>query len=945
MGSDTAIVLLRLAVCFLLLGLTAANAVGQTVSASAGAITGIVVDRTSAVLPGVAVSLSSDVLLRSRTSETNDEGLYRFPALPPGGYTLVFTLAGFKTARREQIHVSIGFTATIDIELDIATPTEEIVVERRSPVVDRQATSIAITFDAHSLRDLPSARSMWALQAMTPAVQVPRFDFNASVAGLGGPISAYGTAGFNRPMVEGIMVTGINPTGFTLNYGSFEEVSVSTGAHGPEWHSPGVHMQFISKSGGNQYHGTAYADTTHKDLQSFNIDDRESNRLSRYYDVNADIGGYIKRDTAWWYASARQQDIAAREVNFPVKPVETSLTNVSAKSTFQNRPGSTLIGFGQAGRNHQPTRLDPFGPSGSGVSPATAINVSEESTSEQIAWGWIWKGQWNAAINDRLYFESRAGQFGANRPEKPNGNAPRFEDVGNLIVTGGNRDWQQNFRRDQVFASLSYFKNGWLGNHQFKIGGEIFQTLATEIWKSAYPGDVLHVLRDGRETEIYIFEAPSKSESGLATYSAYASDSWRVNSRLTLNLGARFDRYRVFVPEQMHPAGRFNPISHTFAAVDNLIDWNVLTPRLGAAVDLTGTGQTIAKLSYALYRLAPGTEIGFNANPNSNQWWRRYRWFDVNDSGVWESGEEVGAPLETRGGEKLESLDPALQLPSLTEVAGWIEHELPASVGIRTGVVWRGERQHFARQNANWPFDAFTVPVTIFDPGPDGQSATADDGGAIRAFELREDVARLAQANIVRNVPGAESRYWTWDITATRRFAGRWSLTAGFAHTWSDDQASRYLGQAVRQNVYPLTPNDLINAGEDGQYEFRIWSVKMYGSYDGPWGLRVTPFVRHQSGQPFGRTFVRSFNYAGNVRVLAEPMGTRRMDNVTLADVRVEKGFRFARGRRVAAFVDVFNLFNSNPAQNTNWSSGPAFLRPLSIIPPRLARVGAKFEW
>ena len=102
-----------------------------------------------------------------------------------------------------------------------------MIVERNSPVIDKQSTAIAATFDSRQLADLPSARSMWAIQAATPAVYVARFDLGASAAGLGGPISAYGTAGFNRPMVEGISVTGINPTGFTLDYGAFDEVSVT----------------------------------------------------------------------------------------------------------------------------------------------------------------------------------------------------------------------------------------------------------------------------------------------------------------------------------------------------------------------------------------------------------------------------------------------------------------------------------------------------------------------------------------------------------------------------------------------------------------------------------------------------------------------------------------------------------------------------------------------
>ncbi len=613
LGPARATFLLSFLACF---ALQASTVAGQTVGIMTGAINGTVTDSTNAVLSGVTIVISSAALMGTRTTVTNAEGPYRFPALAPGEYALVFTLDGFKTVRREGIHVGLGFTATVDVELQIASLQENVIVEGNSPVIDKQSTAIASTFDARQLADLPSARSMWAIQAATPAVYVTRFDLGASATGLGGPISAYGTAGFNRPMVEGISVTGINPTGFTLDYGAFEEVSVSTAAHGPEWHSPGVHMQFVSKSGGNQYRGMFYADVGNRDWQSFNIDEgRDANRLWSYYDINADVGGYIKPDTVWWYFSIRNQEVATRQVNFPVKPQLTSLTNYSGKATYQLTQRNKLVAFGQAGRNYQPNRLDPFGPTGSGVGPATAINESEESTTEQLAWGWVWKGEWNSVINDRFFFEGRVGQFGANRPQRPNGTAPRFEDVGTLIVAGGNRDWQENFRRNQALGSLSYFKDGWSGSHHFKVGGEVFRTTALEIWRTAYPGDVLHVLRNDAPIEVYLFQTPSRSESGLWTYSAYANDSWRVNKHLALNVGLRFDRYRVFLTEQVHPAGRFNPTLQLFPRVNNQIDWNVLAPRVGLVHDFSGDGKTIAKLSYGQVLARPGNRSGFQREP------------------------------------------------------------------------------------------------------------------------------------------------------------------------------------------------------------------------------------------------------------------------------------------------------------------------------------------
>jgi hypothetical protein len=373
-----------------------------------------------------------------------------------------------------------------------------------------------------------------------------------------------------------------------------------------------------------------------------------------------------------------------------------------------------------------------------------------------------------------------------------------------------------------------------------------------------------------------------------------------------------------------------------------VIDWNVFAPRVGVSADLAGDGRAILKFSYSQYWLNPGVATGFNVNPNSNVWWRRHPWRDSNFSGVWEAGEE-GEAQATRGGEATETLDPSLQLPFIREAAVWVERELRGNAGARVGLVWRGERQQFLRQNANQPFEAFVEPVLIADPGPDGILNTQDDGVGIEGRQLGAEFVNLPPVNVVRNVPNANGDYWTLDLTAIKRFNRRWSVVAGFAHTWNQDQANAYFGQPVRQSFYPLTPNDLINAVDNGQYRFTTWVVKVYGTYQAPWDLRLSPLLRHQSGQPFGRTFSTSLNYGNNIRILAEPLGTRRMDNVTLVDLRVEKAFD-VQARRIGVFVDLFNLLNGNPEQNTSWSSG-SFLRPLNVVAPRIVRLGAKLEW
>ncbi len=133
------ILLVSLVACCLL---PASADAGQTVGTTTGAVDGTATDKTGAVLPDVAITISSTALMGARTTLTDAEGLYRFPALPPGDYTLVFTLEGFGAVRRENVHVGVGFTATIDVTLDIATLQEQTIVERQSPVIDKQSTAI-----------------------------------------------------------------------------------------------------------------------------------------------------------------------------------------------------------------------------------------------------------------------------------------------------------------------------------------------------------------------------------------------------------------------------------------------------------------------------------------------------------------------------------------------------------------------------------------------------------------------------------------------------------------------------------------------------------------------------------------------------------------------------------------------------------------------------------
>jgi hypothetical protein len=764
-------------------------------------------------------------------------------------------------------------------------------------------------------------------------------------------------------MVEGIVNTeGTSAAGFYYDYGAIDEVAVQTKGHTAEMPWPGVWSNFVAKSGGNEYRGKIHADYQSSAVQARNIDDSmtflcpasrcgnlvpsDLNRLDSYHDVNGDVGGYLKKDKLWWFGSLRDQNIKVSLPNFPVKPFETGLRNISVKGTYALSQGSKLTAFGMWGQKHQPNRLDTFA-----VGATAARHTSEDSTWRQKYWGHTYKAGYETVVNDSTFVELRGGQFRYVWPNFRHSDAPAFQDIGNQTVSGGNRDgWYRTPSRNQVAGSMTYFRSGAAGEHNIKFGGEWFrETFTDERGRGGLgnvPGDVLHILNNGVPAEVYLFATPSISEQGLRTDGLYLQDTWRVGRKLTLNLGIRYDRYKSFLPEQEGPpVGRFNTVQLSFPEVGNVITFNHFAPRLGLIYDVTGRGQTVFKANFGHYYWNPGVTIAQNVNENSLDWFRRYRWSDLNGNGLYDPGEE-GVIIQQRGGAATAFLDPNLENTRTSEVAAWIEHELAPGIAVHGGYVYRSITNFRVLMNENRPPSAFTVPITIRDPGPDGILGTADDGPGLPGFNLSAAALALPVRNLQTNLPG-KGEYHTVEISVNKRQAGRYSIQASFSNRWNLDHDTGYFGQNLRSLTTGANPNEFINT-DNGRYKFSTWTAKINGSVEAGWGIRLTPALRIQQGQAYGRTFLagaaNGINY-GTQRILAEPIDSRRQDTITILDVRAEKFFRMAAGRRVGLFMDVYNLTNSDAAQNISWGSGSAFERPVSIVGPTIARFGIKLDW
>jgi hypothetical protein len=936
----------------IVLTLAPALALAQGGGASTtGAINGKVSDNTGAVLPGVSVTISSPSMMGTQTTNTNDQGIYRFAAVPSGTYKIVFEMPGFATLSREGIVVTLGFTATVNVDLALASVQETVTVTGESPVVDVASTRIQQNFNLEQLEALPNARDMWALLAESPGVAMTRFDVGGNRAGTQTGYTAYGFGGQGqqvRVLVEGINTTeGTGGAGFYFDYGSFEEVFLGTAAQGAEMPHPGVQSQFIGKSGGNNFQGQVYLDYENNSLQGSNITDEQiargvregSNEINDYRDFNVNLGGPIAKDRLWWYFSYRDQYNGVFQSNFLFdQDFTTLLQNVSGKGTFQLNQKNKVIGYLQFGRKYQPYR--------------TATNAfsypSPDYTRSQDSWSWVWKGEWNWLASDQTYLEFRYGNFGYFFPLEGYSSEPRREDNGTRIITGGDWQWQQDRNRNQGTGAVTYFKDNWGGSHNFKFGGEINDERQKNGITEYYPGNVRHIFQNGRSIQVYL-GAPTADGSldnllsiaKLRHIAAFLMDSWSVGNRLTLNLGIRYDNYKSHIPEQKQLAYSFGPLNVPAATIpaQTFFTWNSVAPRVGATIDLAGDNKTVLKLNYGYFGHNPGPGIAASANPNQNQKFVQYEWNDLNGDRLYQPGEE-GAVIQTNLAGTI-SVDPDISQPYTHEVNVFVEREIAADFGIRVGYVYKTTDNDWQTYRPFRPIDAHTVPFTFADIGADGRAGTSDDAVLTFLGLPRAQLSQFPPTNVIQNVDTI-GRYKTIEVALNKRFSNRWSMVAGFGYTWTREHNTGYGENTVSPSYFPNSPNDT------SLHEFTGWGFKTHGTYDAPYGIRISPIFRYQSGVPYGRTATVTASAASGAfysgTILLEPVGTRRMPSINILDVRVEKIVNISR-TKLRLFLDVFNILNSSAPERISFQTGSAFEAPQIILAPRVMRVGFRFDW
>ena len=285
-------------------------------------VAGVIRDASAAVLPGVTVEASSPVLIeKSRTVVSDGTGQYRITDLPPGTYTVSFSLTGFSTVKREGIEVTGSGVITVNADLRVGALEETLTVTGQSPIVDTHSVRREVVLNNEVLSTLPATRGYGSALAAVPALNIGGVaGANAQTAPTTPSMMFFtahgGASGEGRVLTNGLVVAapfgGGGVSDVTYDTANAEEMQVLISGGLGEAETGGPSINIVPKSGGNQFRGSAFYSTSGDWATGNNLDDQlrsfgitQPPTLRTNWDSSVSLGGPIKKDRLWFFANLR----------------------------------------------------------------------------------------------------------------------------------------------------------------------------------------------------------------------------------------------------------------------------------------------------------------------------------------------------------------------------------------------------------------------------------------------------------------------------------------------------------------------------------------------------------------------------------------------------------------------------------------------------------------
>src|ERR1051326_1860117 len=297
----------------------AAGMLSLSAQTTAG-LTGTLTDSTGAIVPNARVTVINTETGARREAVSNDAGLYQFSLLPPGSYSISVQREGFKQVSQEGVHLEVNQTARIDFVLQVGAVSETVEVKAQTPLLQSSASSIGQVIEGEAVADLPlNGRNFVSLALLSPGVTGVGFSATGTIGSGTRPDDMRpGTELFsngNREQSNNFMLDGgdnnFRRNGLITLRPSVEgirEFKIQTNLFAAEQgRNPGATVNVITKSGTNQFHGSAYDffRNDHLDARDFFNDKRPGVQKPPFQQnqFGASLGGPVRHDRIFFFTN------------------------------------------------------------------------------------------------------------------------------------------------------------------------------------------------------------------------------------------------------------------------------------------------------------------------------------------------------------------------------------------------------------------------------------------------------------------------------------------------------------------------------------------------------------------------------------------------------------------------------------------------------------------
>ncbi len=581
----------------------ATGAMGQ--GFTTGSLTGKV-ENEHAGLPGATVTLKSPALQGTKTAVSSSNGDFTFKALPPGTYTVTFELQGFQTITKT-VTITAQQQASIEANMALSGVQASATVTAKSEIVST-TTQASTTITSDLTNKLPNTRTIAQAASLSSGV--------AQITGLANALSVSGAPTFdNLYTVDGAVITDnirATPNNLFIE-DAIQETSTSVNGISAEYgRFQGGVINTVTKSGGNVFSGS-FRTTFTNDAWSAVTPSKEvriQDVLERY---EATLGGPIWKDHIWFFGAFRSADTSQAQTTY-------ADAKVNGQTPVGGYPG-TPFQFGDSEKRYQgKLTLTPFpnhtiaasymtikDENTNYIYPAAASNMDTAGLINRQLPQDTMSINYNGVLTTDLFLE---GMFSNRHFTFENSGSPYTDLINGTILRdrsrGNIRGNSPTFcgvcgpeKRDNqdILVKGTYFlSTGSLGSHNIVVGfddydgkryannyqsGSNYRLFASST--SLYNGNIYPSF--GSNTIIYytpIFTATQGTNT--RTLSGFVNDQWRLNDRLSVNLGVRYDK---------------NDAQNSMGATT--ANDSAYSPRVAANFDVTGKGDLRVAASYAHY--------------------------------------------------------------------------------------------------------------------------------------------------------------------------------------------------------------------------------------------------------------------------------------------------------------------------------------------------------